>query len=206
MFYSSFYSLSYSMLFSCFWYNSIMLATSLKTGTVFKEGDHPFLVVKYEHTKTARGGATVKVKAKNLLTGQVLEKGYKSSDKIEDADITRKNIQYLYKDNNYNFMDPNTYEQIYLTDDIVGENAKFLLEGEFVQLMSFEDTPVSIELPNSMIFEIKETVPGYKGNTISNVYKDAVLQNGAIVKVPTFAKEGDKIKIDTRTGEYVSKA
>jgi elongation factor P len=184
-----------------------VLASSLKTGTIFKEDNAPWLVEKYEHTKTARGGATVKVMARNLLTDQVLEKRYQSNSKVEDADVLRKNIQYLYRDgDSYFFMDPDSFEQMRLTKQRVGESAKFLLEGELVQVMYFEGQAVSIELPNSMIFEVVQTTPGYRGNTVNNVYKDAELNNGTRVKVPSHIKEGERVKIDTRTGEYVSKA
>lgn len=183
-----------------------MLASSLKTGTIFKEDKHPWLVVKYKHTKTARGGATVKVKARDLLTSQVIEKRYQATSKVEDADVIRKNAQYLYKDNNFHFMDPTTFEQFEITKDIVGGSAKFLQEGETVQMMYFEGNPVSVDLPTTMVFEVAQTDPGFKGNTVSNVYKDATLTNGAIVKVPSFIKNGDKVKINTTTGEYTSKA
>lgn len=183
-----------------------MQASDLKTGKIFKDEGFPFVVVKYEHTKTARGGATVKVKAKNLLTGQVLEKRYLSNTRVEDADVSRKNVQYLYKDNGYVFMDPNTFDQFTLDSETVGDNALFLEEGGVVQVMSFESNPVAIELPPSVVFEITYTEPGYKGNTVSTVLKEATLTNGAVIKVPTFIKIGDKVKIDTRTGAYLSKA
>jgi len=183
-----------------------MLATELKTGAIFKEDGHPWLVEKYDHIKTARGGANVRVKARNLLTDQVLEKRYQSTAKVEDADVFRKNIQYLYQDSGYHFMDPDTYEQFRISDKAIGEKSKFMKEGEEVQVMFFEGKPVSIELPNTIIFEIANTPPGYKGNTVSNVFKEATLVNGTKVKVPSFAKAGDKIKINTITGEYVSKA
>lgn len=184
-----------------------MLASDLKTGTIFKENGNPYLVVKYTHTKVARGGATVKVKAKDLLTGNVYEKGYNASEKIEDADVARKNAQYIYEGaNGYVFMDPESYEQFTITYDGVGDSSKFLKEGETVQVMYFEGNPVSIDLPISMTFEVTYTEPGHKGNTVSTVYKDATVDNGAEVKVPSFIKIGDKVKIDTRTGEYVSKA
>lgn len=183
-----------------------MLANELKTGTIFKEDNSPYLVMKYEHIKSARGGANVKVKARNLLTGQVLEKSYLASAKVDDADVMRKNAQYLYKEKDYVFMDPDTYEQIYIAEDIIGEPARFLIEGINVQVLYFEDRPVSVDLPITMVFEITYTEPGFRGNTVSTVFKDATLANGAIVKVPTFAKIGDKIKVDTRSGEYVSKA
>ncbi len=183
-----------------------MLSTDLKTGVIFKEDGAPFLVERYEHTKTARGGATIKVKVRNLLTDQVLEKRYQSGARVEDADVMRKNAQYLFFDGAYNFMDPDTYDQFIMTADRVGDSSKFLLDGSTVQILYFEGNPVSLELPNSLVFEITETTPGYKGNTVSSVYKDATLNNGTVVKVPTFIKEGDKVKIDTRSGEYVSKA
>ena len=184
-----------------------MIATDLKTGVIFKENDFPFVVLRYEHIKSARGGANVKVKARNLMTSQVLEKGYLATARVEDADIRRQNAQYLYKDgDSYMFMQPDTFEQISIKADVIGEPAQFLQEGEKVQVMYFEDEPVSVELPITMVFEVKYTEPGFKGNTVSNVYKDAELENGATVKVPTFVKIGDKVKIDTRTGGYVSKA
>lgn len=183
-----------------------MIASDLKTGTIFKENGAPYLVLKYEHIKSARGGASVKVKARNLLTDQVIEKGYTASNKVEDADISRKNAQYLYKENGYVFMDPDTYEQFTAKEDTLGDSAQFLKEGVEVQVMYYEGRPVSIQLPITMIFEVTYTEPGFKGNTVSNVYKDAELDNGAKAKVPTFIKIGDKIKVDTRSGEYVSKA
>lgn len=183
-----------------------MLASDLKTGVIFKDTGAPFLVMRYEHIKTARGGATVRVKGRNLITGQVLEKSWGSSDKVEDADVTRKNAQYLYKDNGYVFMDPDTYEQTTFPEDLLGDSAKFLVEGEKVQVVYFEDRAISIDLPITMTFEIAYTEPGFKGNTVSNVYKDATLTNGAVVKVPTFIKIGDVVKIDTRSSEYISKA
>ena len=183
-----------------------MLATELKTGRIFKDNKQPFLVVRYEHIKSARGGANVKVKAKNLLTGAVLEKSYLASARVGDADIIRKNAQYLYKDTGYVFMDPDTYEQFTIGEDILGEGARFLVEGENVIVMYFEGRPVSVDLPVSSVFEINYTEPGFKGNTVSNVLKEATLNNGTVVRVPTFIKIGDKVKIDTRTGEYISKA
>lgn len=188
-------------------YNDPMLASDLKTGTIFKENNTPFLVVKYTHTKTARSGATVKVKAKDLISGSVLEKSYNSTEKVEEADVTRKNATYLYQEaNGYVFMDPTTYEQFTITEDGVGDTVKFLREGETVQVMSFEQNPISVDLPITMDFEVTYTEPGYRGNTVSNVYKDATLDNGAVVKVPSFIKIGEKVRIDTRSGDYVSKA
>jgi len=183
-----------------------MIATELKTGTVYKENGAPMLVVKYEHKKTARSGATIKVKLKNLIDGSVLTKSYIGTAKVENADVIRKSVQYLYKDSDFVFMDPESYDQFTISPDVIGESEKFLKEGEKVQVLYFEDKPVSVDLPLTSVFEIKYTEPGYKGNTATNVLKDAELENGTIVKVPIFIKIGDKIKVNTRTGTYVSKA
>ncbi|MFA5776276.1 MAG: elongation factor P [Patescibacteria group bacterium] len=184
-----------------------MIATDLKTGKVFKDNGAPFLVIRYDHIKSARGGASVKVIAKNLLTGSVIEKGYKASDSVEEADVCRKNAQYLYKDfGGFNFMDPVSFEQFCVNDNTLGDQGKYLKEGDSVLVVYFEDKPISVELPNSLVFTVSYTEPGFKGNTVSNVYKDAQLENGINARVPMFIKIGDKIKIDTRTGEYLSKA
>lgn len=184
-----------------------MLSTDLKTGTIFKHKDAPHVVIKYEHSKVARGGGTVRVRSRNLITGQVSEQGYLASAKVEDADVMRKNAQYLYQDgDSYLFMDPDTYEQVSISADVLGDSASFLMEGVKVQVLYFEGNPVSVELPITMVFEVTYTEPGHKGNTVSNVMKDATLENGVVVKVPTFVKIGDKVKVDTRDGTYVSKA
>jgi len=185
----------------------IMLsANDLKNGTFFKEDGKPYQVVKYTHVKTARAGATVKVKAKDLLTGSVLEKSYLATASVEEADIFRKNSQFLYKDTNYSFMDPKTYEQFTVSAKIIGDAGKYLIEGETIQVIFFEDRPISVELPRTIIVEIKNTSPGVKGNSATNVFKDAEIANGTKVKVPLFIGVGDKIKINTDLGEYVSKA
>jgi len=183
-----------------------MVVTDLKNGIIFKDNGHPFVVLKYSHIKMSRGSAQVKVRAKNIITGQVLDKSWQSGASIEDAYVEHKNAQYLYRDSGYVFMDPKSFDQFTILEDIVGESAKYLKEGGVVQVNYFEGQPFSLDLPVTMVFEIKYTEPGFKGNTVTNVYKDAELDNGTKVKVPTFVKIGDKIKVDTRTGEYVSKA
>lgn len=183
-----------------------MIVTDLKTGTIFKDEGHPFLVLKYQHIKVSRGSAQVKVRAKNIITGQVLDKTWQSGASVEDASVENKSAQYLYKDNGYVFMDPKTYDQFTISEDVVGDSYKYLKDGESVIVKYFEGQPYSIDLPISMVFEIKYTEPGFKENTVTNVYKEAELDNGTKVKVPMFIKIGDKIKVDTRTGEYLSKA
>ena len=129
-----------------------------------------------------------------------------ANERIEDADVTRKSAQYLYRDNGYVFMDPETFEQFSINAELLGDSVKFLKEGEKVFVQYFEGKPISVDLPITLTFEITYTEPGFKGNTVSNVLKEATLDNGTVVKVPTFIKIGDKVKIDSRSGEYVSKA
>jgi elongation factor P len=183
-----------------------MIVTDLKNGIVFKDNDHPFVVVKYQHVKISRGSAQVRIKMKDLITGQVLEKSWQSTAHVEDTYVETKNAQYLYKDIGYVFMDPENYNQFTIDEDVIGDTAAYLKEGEKVMVKYFEGNPISVELPITMVFEIKYTEPGFKGNTVTNVYKDAELDNGTKVKVPTFIKIGDRVKIDTRSGEYISKA
>jgi elongation factor P len=183
-----------------------MLATELKTGAIFKMNDQPYIVTKYEHIKVGRGSASVKLKIKNIITGQVMDKGCVSTERFEDADVFRKNAQYLFKQNGYIFMDPDTYEQFTISEDMMGDNARFLPDGQIVQVQYFDGKPISVDLPISMVFEVTYTEPGFKGNTVSNVLKEATINTGAVVKVPTFIKIGDKIKVDTRDGSYSSKA
>ena len=183
-----------------------MLATDLKTGTIFKMNNQPYIVTKYEHIKVGRGSANVKVRIKNIVTGQVMDKGCVSTEKFEDAEVFRKNAQYLFKENGFVFMDPDTYEQFTISEELLGDSARFLLDGQTVQVQYFEGKPISVDLPISMVFEVTYTEPGFKGNTVSNVLKEATINTGAVVKVPTFIKIGDKIKVDTRDGSYSSKA
>jgi elongation factor P len=183
-----------------------MDVTNLRNGVVFKDGGVPFQVLKYTHIKMSRGSANVRVKARNLLTGQVLEKSWISSARVEDAQLDRKKAQYLYKDGSYNFMDPKTYDQFSIPSSVVGDSGKFFNEGDNIQILYFEGKPIGVELPKSKVFKIKYTEPGFKGNTVTNAFKDAKLENGTSVKVPGFIKIGDKVKIDTRSGEYISKA
>lgn len=183
-----------------------MIATELKTGKIFQENGTPLLVLKYEHIKVSRGSAQVKVRVRNLLTGQVYERSFQSTGKVEPADVYTKNVQYLYNDGSFVFMDPETYEQFSIESDVIGDSSRFLVEGQTVMVQYFNDKPISVDLPITMVFEVTYTEPGYKGNTVTNVLKPATIDNGAEVKVPIFIKIGDKVKIDTRSGDYVSKA
>ncbi len=178
----------------------------LRIGTVFKEENQLWQVVVYEHIKMGRGSGNIKVKVKNLKTGSLTEKSFITGAKVEEADVEKKKAQFLYLDGeNYFFMDPITFEQFPLSKDVVGEQAKYLRDSLEVNLIISDSEAIGMEIPNSLIYEIAETGPAEKGNTISSVFKDAVLDNGLAVKVPMFIGVGDKVKVDTRSGEYVER-
>ncbi len=180
--------------------------TELRNGTYYKDEGNLYLVLSYDHTKMGRGSGNVKVKVRNLRTGSVVEKSFITGARVDEANIEKPKVQYLYRDGEtYNFMDSTNYEQFSLTAELLGDNAKFLKENMEVNLIVSEGESLGVELPLSLIYAISETGPGEKGNTVSNVYKDATLDNGLIVKVPMFMKVGDKVKVDTRTGDYVER-
>ncbi len=180
--------------------------TELRNGAVFTEDGQLFQVINYEHIKIGRGGGNIKVKVRNLRTGSIIEKTFNTGARVEDASVEKKKAQYLYHEgDSYNFMDPVTYEQFPLSASILGDAAKYLKEGLEVTLLINGDEALTVELPNSIIYEISETGPEEKGNTVSNVYKEATLDNGLVVKVPMFMKNGEKVKVDTRTGQYVER-
>jgi elongation factor P len=181
-------------------------ATDLKSGIVFKDETGLWQVITYEHNKMGRGSGTIKVKARNLRTGAITERSFMTGARVEEGDVEKKKAQFLYLDGEvYNFMDPSSYEQFSLAKNILGDNAKYLFEGLEVTLIVSGDEALAIELPNSLNYEIAETGPEEKGNTVSNVYKEATLNNGLVVKVPMFMKVGEKVKVDTRTGQYVER-
>jgi len=182
-------------------------ATDLKNGTTFLDKGKPYKVIKYTHVKIGRGGAIVRVSARNLENGGVDEKTFSSNIKVEDVQTTKRQLQFLYSDENFaTFMDPNTYEQIEVPASVIENELPFIKEGQVVGLLFWEDKPLSIEIQPKVILEVTDTPPGVKGDTASNVYKQATLENGLKVKVPLFIKKGEKVVVDTRSGEYVERA
>lgn len=180
--------------------------TDLKNGAVFKENNQIMQVISYEHIKMGRGSGTIKVKVRNLKTSSVTEKSFITGARVDEANVEKKKAQFLYRDaESFCFMDPVSFEQFSLSEDVMGDQAKFLQDGMEVTLMVSDGEALTLEMPNTLIYSIEETGPGEKGNTISNVFKDATLDNGLAVKVPMFAKVGDRVKVDTRTGQYVER-
>ncbi|MFH1186976.1 MAG: elongation factor P [Candidatus Levyibacteriota bacterium] len=180
--------------------------TDLRAGTVFEDKGSIFQVLSYEHVKMGRGSANIKLKVKNVRTGATTEKNFISGARVKPVYVLKRDAQYLYKDNDFvYFMNPKTFEQINMRLDLA-EGYIFLKEGENFSISFLEDEPLSLNLPSKMEFIISETGPSFKGNSATNVFKDAILENGLKTKVPPFIKIGDRVRIDTRTGEYTEKA
>lgn len=180
--------------------------TELRNGTFYKEGKDILLVLTYEHVKTGRGSGNIKVKVRNIRTGSVVEKSFITGARVDEASVEKKKAQFLYQDGeNYNFMDPVSFEQFTISAKVLGDQTKYLKEGLEVILVTSEGEALGLELPLSLTYTITETGPGEKGNTVSNVFKEASLDNGLVVKVPMFMKAGEKIRVDTRSGEYIER-
>ncbi len=164
-------------------------------------------IVDFQHVKPGKGAAFVRTKIKNIMTGAVIERTFNPTDKMPRAIVESKEMQYLYNDGNlYYFMDPETYDQMPLNESQVEDAIKFVKENTNVNIRFFKGEAFSVEAPNFVDLEVTETEPGFKGDTASNTYKPATLETGFELMVPLFINIGDVIKIDTRTGEYLSRA
>jgi elongation factor P len=179
----------------------------LKNGTkILLDGD-PHNIVDLDFVKPGKGQAFVRVKAKNLLDGRVQEVTFKSGDSVEGADVHETEMQYLYSDGEFwHFMDPDTFEQHAVARASVGDAADYLKEQETVAVTLWNGNPISVEPPKHVVLEVTQTDPGVRGDTSSGGSKPATLETGAVVKVPLFISEGELIKVDSRSGEYISRA
>jgi elongation factor P len=177
--------------------------TDLKKSTVIQIDGQPFRVTDYSQKVMGRGGSIVNVKLKNLVTGAVIPKTFKGQDKIEPAEVSTKKVQYLYADgDDFHFMDPETFEQFQLSVADMDDAGDYLKEGDEVSLQFFGDRVINVELPKNLFLEVTYAEDVVKGDTTSSVLKDATLETGKVVKVPSFIKVGDIISVDTSTGEY----
>lgn len=180
--------------------------TELRTGATFKMDDAPFRVIEYKHTKMGRGTASIRVRVCNLLTGAVVDKTFISGAKVEPIETEPRVLHYLYReDDEFKFIDPQTYEQVSLPRATLEGQEKFLKENEAVRVIFWEENPLAVELPITLIFQVAATPPGVKGDSVSASFKPATLDNGLETKVPLFINIGDKIKVDTRSGEYIER-
>jgi elongation factor P len=180
--------------------------TDLKKGTIFQLDGIPYKVVEYGQKVMGRGGSIVNVRIKSLLDGKVLEKTFKGNEQLLSADVIKINAQYLYDDGaNFYFMDNDNFNQVQLSAEDIGDQKNYLKEGDQVQVQLFNDQPIALELPNNLPFEVTYTEDVVKGDTATNLLKDATIETGLIVKVPAFIKQGDKVRVDTRSGTYVER-
>lgn len=169
------------------------------------DGD-PMVIVEFQHVKPGKGGAFVRTRLKSLISGKVLEKTFRSGEKVDVPDLEDKNMVYLYSDDSgYHFMDNETYEQMVMTKDHIGSALGYLKENVAIDVLFHNKKPIGVEIPSFMDLTVAETVPGVRGNTVSGATKPAKLETGATVQVPLFINEGDIIKVDTRTGDYIER-
>ena len=182
-------------------------AGEFRNGITFELDGSVFQIVEFQHVKPGKGAAFVRTKIRNVITGGVTERTFRPSEKMPKAHIERKNMQYLYADGDlFYFMDQDTYEQTPLSKDQLGDALKFVKENDSVLILSFKGSVFGVEPPNFVELEVTETEPGVKGDTATNVQKPATLETGAIISVPLFINTGDRIRVDTRSGEYMERA
>lgn len=184
----------------------MITAGDFRNGLTFEYDGNVYQVVEFQHVKPGKGAAFVRTKMKNVMTGGVVERTFNPTEKVEPARIERKEMEYLYEDSGlYYFMDQETYDQIPLSADQLGDALKFVLENMTVKILSYKGNVFAVEPPTFVEMEVIATEPGVKGNTATNVTKPATVQSGAVITVPMFVNEGDTIRIDTRTGEYMER-
>ena len=181
-------------------------AGDFRNGVTLEIDGNVVQILEFQHVKPGKGAAFVRTKLKNVINGGVVEKTFRPTEKFPAARIDREDMQYLYNDGDlYYFMDVETYEQIAVSKEDVGDSLKFVKENEEVKICSYKGNVFAIEPPLNVELEITETEPGFKGDTATGATKPAVVETGATVYVPLFVEQGDKIKIDTRTGDYLSR-
>jgi elongation factor P len=180
--------------------------TDFRNGLVMRLDNELWTIVEFQHVKPGKGGAFVRTRLKNVKTGRVLDKTFRSGEKVEDVRLERKKYQFLYKgDSEYVFMDMQTYEQVSVQANSVGETSKYIIDGMEVEILFGEGEVLGVEAPIFVELEITQTDPGIKGDTASGGSKPATLETGAVVQVPLFIQEGETIRVDTRTGSYVER-
>lgn len=178
-----------------------------KTGSTIEMDGQAFQVVEFQHVKPGKGAAFVRAKLKNVKSGGVVEKTFRGGEKVPKAHLDRREMQYLYNDGEgYVFMDTQNYEQMSVSAATMGDNSKWLLENMNINVLFFQENIIGIEIPNFVEMKVIDTEPGVKGDTATGASKNAVLETGAVVQVPLFINTGDRLRIDTRTGEYMERA
>jgi len=176
-----------------------------KKGLKIQFDGEPYSIVDFQHVKPGKGGAFVRTKLKHMRLGRVIDNTFRAGEKVELVDFEEKRMQFLYRDDAYHFMDLDTYDQIALVPEQVGEARDFLKENTEVEILFIDGSPVSVELPNFIELQVAKTDPGIRGDTATGGSKPATLETGAVIQVPLFLNEGDVVKVDTRSGEYLAR-
>lgn len=180
--------------------------TEFKKGLKIEIDGAPLVIVDFQHVKPGKGGAFVRTKLKNLLTGRVVDQTFRSGERVKKPDLMEREMQYLYGEgDSFCMMDNETYEQIMLTPEQVGEARLFLVENLNVKVLFFNQQPVAVEVPNFVEQSVAQSEPGLRGDTATGGTKPATLESGAVIQVPLFINEGDRVKVDTRTGTYIER-
>jgi elongation factor P len=177
-----------------------------RTGMALEVDGQPFRIVEFQHVKPGKGGAFVRTKLKNVRTGQVIDRTWNAGEKVNEADLRQEPVQFLYEaGGTYHFMNAESFEQFELARERLGGQEIYLKPGMGLSLLTLDGAPLSIEVPTFLEAAVAETEPGVRGNTVSNIYKAATLETGAVLQVPLFIEAGDVVKVDTRTGRYVER-
>jgi elongation factor P len=185
----------------------MIYASDFRKGITFEMNGEPHVVLDFQHVKPGKGAAFVRTKYRNILTGATREEAFNPNDKFPKAHIETKQMQYLYNDGElYYFMDQDTYDQVPLTAELVQEAVKYIRENDVATVKFYKDNAFDVEAPNFVDLEVVETEPGVKGDTATNVTKAATVETGAVIQVPIFINEGERIQIDTRSGEYLGRS
>lgn len=180
--------------------------SQFRNGLKIELDGEPFVMTYFQHVKPGKGGAFVRTKLKNLRNGRVQDKTFRSGEKVSEAEVEEKQMQFLYKDGaSYVFMDGETYDQVPFSPEQIGENLKYLAENLDVDVVFYKGEPISVELPSFVVTAVSQCDPGIKGDTASGATKPATLVTGAVIQVPLFIKEGENVRVDTRKGEYVER-
>ena len=185
----------------------MVTAGDFRNGVTFEMDGNVYSIIEFQHVKPGKGAAFVRTKIRNVISGAVTEKTFNPNDKYPTAFIERKDMEYLYNDGDlYYFMDSETYEQLPISPNVLGDNFRFVKENMVCKVLSYKGNVFGIEPPNFVELQVTETEPGVKGDTATNVTTPATLETGAEIKVPIFINEGEMIRVDTRTGEYMERA
>lgn len=180
--------------------------TDFRKGLKIEINGEPFVIVDFQHVKPGKGGAFVRTRLKSLITGNVIDQTFRSGEKVDKPDLEEKEMQFLYEVNGeYHFMDINTFEQLFLTADQLGESRDFLKENLVIKALFHNKRPIGIELPMFVELKVVKAEPGVRGDTATGATKPVTLESGAVIQVPLFIEEGDIVRIDTRTREYITR-